>query len=183
MEIVSADEFEMPRTEEGADQRTITGSDQNEEFERRFAGVRDRLGRVVASLIGPTDADDVVHDTYLIARKRLSQLRDSSALEAWLFRIAINTAYSRKRRDRREALALPRLAGRARAPTDRDLALIELVESLPPAERTLVVLHYGHGYRLDEVGQLVGLTEGAVKAKLFRARRRLLRQLVEASDV
>jgi RNA polymerase sigma-70 factor (ECF subfamily) len=167
---------------EESDGQVAIGHDWGEEFEQRFAELRDRLRRVVASLVGGADAEDVVHDTYLIARRRLTQLRDPAALEAWLFRIAINTSYSRKRRERSETEALPKLARIVPAPAERDTALIELVERLPASERTLVVLHYGHGYHLDEIGQLVGLTAGAVKAKLFRARRRLLRQLLEASD-
>lgn len=161
-------------------QRPVPGLQQ--EFERSFTTIRDRLVRVVASLIGASDAEDVVQDAYLIARQRLGQLRDISALEAWLFRIAVNAAYSRKRRHRTEARAVPRIRAYQRAPASRDLALLELIHQLSPPERTLVVLHYGHGYRLAEIGQMLGLTEGAVKARLFRTRRILLRQILEASD-
>jgi RNA polymerase sigma-70 factor, ECF subfamily len=180
MEFLSADDLDgLKRATKRAD---ADGPEWVEEFEVRFGEARGRLTRVVASLVGPTDADDVVQDTYLVARRRLAQLRDRGALEAWLFRIAINTAYSRKRRARSEAMALPTVARSALAPGGRDAALIELVERLPPGERALIVLHYGHGYHLHEIGELVNLSAGAVKAKLFRARRRLLRQLLEASD-
>jgi RNA polymerase sigma-70 factor, ECF subfamily len=183
MEFLSANDPDVLSRATHDDERSeADGPGWAEEFEDRFEEARGRLTRVVASLVGPTDADDVVQDTYLIARRRLAQLRDRAALEAWLFRIAINTAYSSRRRERTATNALPLMAGMATAPRGRDLALLELVDRLPPAERTLVVLHYGHGYRLIEVGRLVGISEGAVKAKLFRARRRLLRQLLEASD-
>jgi RNA polymerase sigma-70 factor (ECF subfamily) len=183
VQFLSADDLDSVNTAlDGEERGAADGPAWADEFEDRFAEARGRLTRVVASLVGPTDADDVVQDTYLIARRRIAQLRDRAALEAWLFRIAINTAYTRKRRARSEAQALPRMAGIAIAPGGRDAALIELVERLPPAERALVVLHYGHGYHLHEVGELVGLTAGAVKAKLFRALRRLLRQLLEGSD-
>jgi RNA polymerase sigma factor (sigma-70 family) len=183
MEFLSAkDPDTLNRTTHDKERSEAGGPEWAEEFEDRFEEARGRLTRVVASLVGPTDADDVVQDTYVTARRRLGQLRDPVALEAWLFRIAINTAYSSRRRERTATNALPLLAGMATAPRGRDLALLELVDRLPPAERTLVALHYGHGYRLNEVGRLVGLSEGAVKTKLHRARRRLLRQLVEASD-
>jgi RNA polymerase sigma-70 factor (ECF subfamily) len=152
------------------------------EFERSFAPLRNRLVRLVASLIGPSDAEDVVQDTYLIARRRLSQLRDRSALEPWLYRITVNAAYSRKRRHRTEARLLPHITDPTVAPAERDLGLLELVEGRPPQERALLVLHYGYGYRLLEIGQILGMTEGAVKTRLFRVRRTLLRQLTEASD-
>jgi DNA-directed RNA polymerase specialized sigma24 family protein len=43
-----------------------------------------------------------------------------------------------------------------------------------------VVLHYGHGYRLEEIASLVGVTAVNARTILFRARRRLGQQLREA---
>ena len=171
---------EEPAGGRGADDAVDEGL--GAELERSFAVLRERLVRLVASLIGPSDAEDVVQDAYLTARRRLGQLRDRSSLEAWLYRITVNAAYSRKRRHRTEARILPRVALPPVAPAERDVALLELIDGLAPSERALLVLHYGYGYRLVEIGQMLGLTEGAVKARLFRTRRTLLRQLVEASD-
>ena len=44
----------------------------------------------------------------------------------------------------------------------------------------VVVLHYGHGYRLEEVADLLGLTAVNARTILFRARRRLGQALREA---
>ncbi|MGH2456404.1 MAG: RNA polymerase sigma factor, partial [Candidatus Limnocylindria bacterium] len=60
------------------------------------------------------------------------------------------------------------------------LGLRELVERLPPRERTLVVLHYGHGYRLDEIARMTGLSAVNVRTIVFRARRRLRDQVEDA---
>jgi RNA polymerase sigma-70 factor (ECF subfamily) len=56
---------------------------------------------------------------------------------------------------------------------ERDLALDELVERLPPRERTLIVLHYGYGYGMEELARLTGLSSVNVRTIVFRARRRL----------
>ena len=52
------------------------------EFDRRFGLARGRLEAICGSLIGVSDAPDVVHDVYLQARSRIHQLRDPDALEA-----------------------------------------------------------------------------------------------------
>lgn len=48
-----------------------------DELDRRFAEARPTLVRLAASLIGADDADDVVHDVYLVAQRRIGQLHDA----------------------------------------------------------------------------------------------------------
>jgi DNA-directed RNA polymerase specialized sigma24 family protein len=45
----------------------------------------------------------------------------------------------------------------------------------------VVVLHYGHGYRTDEIAAKVGTSPSNARTILFRARRRLGEQLREAN--
>jgi DNA-directed RNA polymerase specialized sigma24 family protein len=61
-----------------------------------------------------------------------------------------------------------------------DVGLRQLVEGLPPRERTLVVLHYGYGYRMEDIAGMTGLSAVNVRTILFRARRRLRDQLETA---
>ncbi len=144
------------------------------EFDARFAAARDRLVRVAGSLVGGAEAEDVVHDAYLAARRRLPQLRDADALEAWLTAITVNVAFTRHRRRRRLRDLLPRLhRQQAQQRAGRDLALRQLVETLPPRERTVLVLHYGHGYRLQEIADLLDLTHTNVRTIIARTRKRL----------
>jgi RNA polymerase sigma-70 factor (ECF subfamily) len=143
------------------------------DFDRRFGLARPRLERICGSLVGSSDAPDVVHDTYLQARGRLGQLRDPDALEAWLSRIAVRACYDLHRRGRR-TVAYPMAV--LEAPAGRDAALIELIERLPPADRTIVVLHYGHGYALDEIARLLDLNYATVRSRIARARFRLFRE-------
>lgn len=150
-------------------------------FDARFALVRERLVRICIGLVGADDAEDVVQDVYLRARARQGQLRDPALFDAWLARTAINLCFNRHRSRTRLLARLPELF-RHRPPAERDLGLRELVERLPSRERTVVVLHYGHGYRLEEVAMLLGLTPVNARTILFRARRRLGEQLREAEE-
>lgn len=147
-------------------------------YDARFEASRERLVRICVGFVGAGAAEDVVHDAYLRGRSRFGQLRDADLFEAWLTRLAINLCVNRHRAGRRLRDLLPSL--RPTAATPRDAGLRELVEQLPPRERTLVVLHYGHGYRFDEIARMTGLTTVNARTIVFRARRRLAEQLREA---
>jgi RNA polymerase sigma-70 factor, ECF subfamily len=148
-------------------------------FDERFLLVRQRLVHLCTGLVGADEAEDVVQEVYLRTRSRTSQLRDPGSFDAWVARAAVNLCYNRHRARGRLVARLARLV-RAGTTSDPDVGLRELVERLPTRERIVVVLHYGHGYRLDEIAELVGVTSGNARTILFRARRRLADQLVES---
>ena len=156
------------------------GETDHAEFDRRFAATRDQLARICRGLVGPVAADDVVQETYVRGRSRFAQLRDSDLFAAWLTRIAINLCMNHHRSDRQLRERLPFL--RPRAQTERDPGLRDLIERLPVRERTLVVLHYGHGYQLEEIARMTGLSAVNARTILFRARRRLAHQLKDAES-
>lgn len=154
--------------------------DLDEDFHDRFEAVRPRLTAICRTVVGRDDADDVVQETYLRARDRISQLRNPNAYEAWLVRIALNEARSVARRRTRHQRPLGDMDPLSHA-RDRDVALLELVDALPLRERMAVALYYGYGYGLAEVAGLLGISHINARTVLFRARRRL-RNAWEAND-
>lgn len=156
-------------------------TDARADFDARFALARERLLRIAASLVGVVDAEDVVHDTYLLGRRRFDQLRDGAAFEPWVTRIAVNLCFGRHRRVKRLRELLPALLPR-RTPGS-DVGLRELVEKLPPRDRTVLVLHYGHGYRLEEIAALLDLTHTNVRTIIARTRKRLYAAWRHAEDL
>jgi RNA polymerase sigma-70 factor (ECF subfamily) len=151
------------------------------DLESAFASARPRLLRIAASLVGADTAEDVVQDTYLAARARLSQLRDAAAVEAWLARICVHRCFRIKRRGRRfqELLAFVPFARSAPSGGGR-VELQELIERLPPRDRAVVVLQHGYGYSLAEVAELVGISHANARQIASRTRARLLREWREA---
>jgi DNA-directed RNA polymerase specialized sigma24 family protein len=150
------------------------------DLDSAFAAARPRLVRIASSLVGADTAEDVVQDTYLMARARLSQLRDPGAIEAWLARICVHRSFRVRRRGRR----LQELLGvlpipRATPPPAGRLELHELIEQLPPRDRAVIVLQHGYGYSLDEVAQLVGVSHANARKISSRTRARLLRAWLE----
>ena len=148
-----------------------------DDLDRRFADARPALVRLCASLVGVDEADDVVQDVYIVARRRIGQLHDPSALEGWLKRIAVNRCYDRHRRTKRLTERLPLMHRSQRAPNERDLGLLELVEQQPQRQRTVL---YAYGYGLHEIAELLSLTHVNVRSIIARARRSLLKTWQEA---
>jgi RNA polymerase sigma-70 factor (ECF subfamily) len=151
-----------------------------DEFDARFALMRDRLVRICTGFVGASMAEDVVHDAFIRGRARRHQLRDDDLFEAWITRVAIRLCLDRKAAGRRLLDVLLRMGKPARD-VGRDVGLRDLVAGLPPRERTLVVLHYGHGYRLEEIAEMTGLSAVNVRTIIFRARRRLREQVERAN--
>ena len=145
-------------------------------FDERFAEARPRLVAICRGLVGD-EAEDVVHDTYIRAPSRMAQVREPASLDAWLTAVAVRECYTRHRRRRRLAEILA--AVRPSPPTASDPGLRELVEALPPRDRTIVVLHYGHGFSLEEIVRLLGHKPATIRSVLFRARARLRAALDE----
>jgi RNA polymerase sigma-70 factor (ECF subfamily) len=130
------------------------------------------------------DAEDVAQDAYVRAFRGLGSFRGDAQFETWLYRIVANAAMSHLRRRRRfgellveeadedRTLELPSPARVAEEAVDRDV-LARAMETLPLSLRSVVVLKDVYGFSCEEIGELVGTTEGAVKVRLHRARRRL----------
>jgi RNA polymerase sigma-70 factor (ECF subfamily) len=150
--------------------------DSGQTYDLRFAEVRSYLVAVCRSLVGD-DAEDVVQDTYLIGRSRLGQLRDPDALNSWLAAIAVNECYGRHRRRQRLATLLATLRPTQREPSDLDLRVV--VQALPFRERTVVVLHFGHGLSLEEIAGLLAEKPSTIRSVLFRVKKRLRTELGE----
>jgi RNA polymerase sigma factor (sigma-70 family) len=149
------------------------------DYDERFQALRPRLMAICRSLAGPDDADDAVQDTYLRGRRSAHQLRAADSFDAWLARIAVNVCYGHRRSLRHRVQGLFNTQPTVTT-LGRDEGLRELIERLPTRERTVIVLHYGHGYRLDEIADIVGTSHTNARTIVHRARKRLAAQWKDA---
>ena len=157
----------------------ISDEQTGDRFDEQFMLLRPRLVRICAGFAGRDLAEDIVHDTYEKGRRMYRQLRDVDAFDAWLTRIAINLCKDAQRRQNLARARLPLLARRERSTQQSDVALTELVERLSPRDRTILVLHHGHGYGLHEIAQLLDMSHSNVRSVIARTRHRLARQWLE----
>ncbi len=130
----------------------------------------------------PADADDVVQDAFIRALERLEDCRDPGKFSSWFLRIVRNRAHSvRRYLGVREASPLAAVSPASRQPgpdrdTDRSQLRADLLSALgelTEVQRQVVLLHDLEGWKHREIGDLLELPEGTVRAHLFHARRAL----------
>ena len=134
-------------------------------------------------LSDPTDAEDAVQETLVLAWHGWPRLRDADRFGAWFDRILVNVCYERLRgRKRSRSVVLPPQVGSQ--PGDpfasavaRD-AIGRAMHALPPEQRIVVVLRYWRDLSIEEIAERVGIPSGTVRSRLHYAIR-TLRSVVE----
>lgn len=164
-----------------------------DELYRRYRGpVQSYLRR----LCGSADlAEDLTQETFANACAGLLSFRGDCSVATWLFRIARNAYLNSLRRpapariDTDELLAIPDAAAYGdparsyAAREQRDLIGLALAQ-LGERQRSLLLLRDAEGLSYAEIADVLGLSLGAVKVNLFRARHafRAAYQAMERTD-
>lgn len=147
----------------------------------------DAIHRMVAGIVDcAEDAEEVTQDAFVRAYEKLPTFRGDCQFSTWLYRIAYRLALRRARKPRRELLfdderALDALgdevilsdnpeAGAADAAVER---LRQALGRLRPEERTLLLLTYDEERPTAETATIMGLSEGNVRTRLSRLRKKL----------
>jgi RNA polymerase sigma-70 factor, ECF subfamily len=141
--------------------------------------LRAAYGVAFAVTNDPNDAEDVTQDAFITALERLEECKDPHRFSGWLLRIVRNRALNLRRsqsvraaKPLAEAVDAPSLsnperdAGRTMLREELSAAMNELTET----QRQVVVLHDLEGYRHREIGELLGISEGASRFHLSTAR-------------
>lgn len=130
------------------------------------------LYRAALAILGdPQDAEDVVQDTFLRLWEKAPIFESPAHERAWLLKVAVNGCKSRLRAPWRRRTA-PLLDSYPAADPEEQ-ALMEVIQSLPPKDRTVLHLYYYEGYQTAEIAAMTGWREGTVRSRLARARDRL----------
>jgi RNA polymerase sigma-70 factor, ECF subfamily len=160
-----------------------------------FGELYDRYARIVHGIllarVPYSEVDDLVHDAFLQALRRLHTLRDPARFGPWLAAIARNRAndYYRHAVDEVE---LPEnlSAGDAEQaeskaagiPSDVDAAfLLGVIRKLPETYREPLLLRLVEGMTGPEIAARTGLTPGSVRVNLHRGMQQLRERLARMS--
>lgn len=141
-------------------------------FLETITNLRPSLHRYCSRMTGSVlDGEDVVQDALFEAYRKLDQYDDSRPLGPWLFRIAHNRCidFLRRRGVRVEAETTAMSTDSA-MPGDPPVlgigrAIEQLVMSLPPKERSCVLLKDVFDYTLEEIAELVSSMWGASRLR------------------
>jgi RNA polymerase sigma-70 factor, ECF subfamily len=152
----------------------------------------------------PTDAEDLVQETYLRAFRGFEGFREGTNLKAWLYKILtntfINTYRAKKRRPEQTELddvedfyIFRRIGGLESVDASRT-AETELLDSLPDAEvkealealpeqfRMAVILADVEGFSYKEIAQILEVPIGTVMSRIHRGRKQLQKLLWDYAE-
>lgn len=158
--------------------RFVSGRDQAAfaDLVRRYARLVWRVARTRCR--ADATAEDVFQATFVVLSRKASTVRTGSALAGWLHRTAHRLAVRAAKKERRAVPLPPNLPTSADpldALTARELlaAVDDEMAKLSDAERSVLVLCGLDGLANDDAAKRLGVTPGAVKGRLERARAKL----------
>ena len=133
----------------------------------------DMLYRIcIVMLCNEQDAQDAIQDTFCRYLEKKPEFREEEHEKAWLIRVATNICRDMIRfRLRHPKVCIDDLENCLAAPEHKE-TLRELLE-LPVKQKTVIYLHYVEGYQVREKADILGISEGAVKMRLCRAREQM----------
>ncbi|WP_307800286.1 RNA polymerase sigma factor [Actinomadura nitritigenes] len=152
--------------------------------ERRFTAMydacRQRVWAYAAARAGRQIADEVVSETFAVAWRRIADVPDPPL--PWLLGVARNVLRDGYRAEaRREACTAelarwaPRPSGDIAEDVAERLAVLRAMAAIPEGDREILILVAWQGLSPREAARVVGCSPAALRVRLHRARRRLLR--------
>jgi RNA polymerase sigma-70 factor (ECF subfamily) len=148
-------------------------------FERLYHQHSTRVFSLCARMVSDrTRAEELTQDVFVRAWEKLHLFRGESAFGTWLHRMAVNVVLNARKTEGRqrsrfeedeEGDGIEALAARPLAPGDR-MDLEAAIAKLPKGARRVFTLHDIEGYKHEEIAEMLGVTSGATKAQLHRAR-------------
>ena len=173
-----------------------------ERFERDVLPLLPSLyGAAMRMTRNPTDAEDLVQDTYLRAFRGFAGFQEGTNLKAWLYRILTNSFINTYRKKQREPQTVEgpddadewylydRLGGRSVEVSAENEVLDRIpdsdvkaaLESLSENFRLAVLLADVEGFSYKEIAEIMDVPIGTVMSRLHRGRKALERALFDTA--
>lgn len=152
-------------------------------------------GRALGILGHGAQAEDAVHDTFLVALRKIDGVREPAAVGGWLHAILRNVCLMRIRSGRGEVLSEEVHRHKVRDPFELSaeasidqLAMREWVwtalSELPEALRVTAMLRYFGSYSsYEEIAAILGVPVGTVRSRLSRIKLKLAEALLKTADL
>lgn len=145
-------------------------------------------------------AEEVAQDVFLLIYKKAGKFKGKSRLSTWIYRVAVNSAISARRHDRRfkkrgsiRQKVLTDLASleapRADSPDSRleakeiRAAVRKALDSLPEKQRAVIILHKMQGLSSREIARIFRISLSSAEARIHRAKKNLRKELTRLLSV
>jgi RNA polymerase sigma-70 factor (ECF subfamily) len=131
------------------------------------------------------ESEEVSQDTFIKVYKSLSKFNGESKFSTWIYRIAYNSCLDRIKKNSKynNNVEINEITSNEISHTEsifdslenkeRSIIVKQCMDKLPEDERIIIHLFYFEELSLKEIVGIVSMTEGNVKVKLFRARKKL----------
>jgi RNA polymerase sigma factor (sigma-70 family) len=131
------------------------------------------------------ESEEVSQDTFIKVYKSLSKFNGESKFSTWIYRIAYNTCLDRIKKNSKynNNVEINEITSNEISHTEsifdslenkeRSIIVKQCMDKLPEDERIIIHLFYFEELNLKEIVEIVSMTEGNMKVKLFRARKKL----------
>ena len=133
------------------------------------------------------DALDLAQEAFLKAYQSIGTLADAGKFSSWLYRIAHNLAFSHLRRpaplelveeggqdwqerwltDWKDSAPLEIVAPQPAFGREMEIAVGRALDSLSPEQREAIVLKVYHGFRFDEIAEIISCPVSTVKTRVY----------------
>ncbi len=180
--------FNVYKTEEG--QLNCSNS---QDFKKIYDSTMQLLFKISFRIVNDEEAaEDLVHDSYIKANEKKMVFPSIDDAKYWLIRVVKNASLNYAKRKIREANAYHKVLYESRQHMESgETELLkaetiqrarEALDKLPPKMKEVLVLREYAELNYKEIGQVLGITEGNVKVRVFRAREHLAK-LIGEDDV
>ena len=158
---------------------------------RAFEEVYKQYGRKLFGLClrmcgNEADAEELMQEIFMNLLGKIKTFRGDAKFSTWLYRVGVNTCISHLRRRRIQQIPLDEelesspVMGVNAPPLLQRESLKRALAELPAGYKSAVIMHDIQGFNHREIADVMGISIGASKSQLFKARRRL-RELIEGS--
>jgi RNA polymerase sigma-70 factor, ECF subfamily len=159
-----------------------------EDFDRLYRSTYQRIfATLMLILRNSAAAEDATQEAYLRAFAAWSRWKQDAPAEAWMYRIALNVAFTHRRRERLHEIGeVLRRLGRPKLPDPGELEQTDLkreLRALPPKQAAAIVLRHLHGFTNREIAVALEIPERTVASRLAAAKNRLRKRLADQDEI
>ena len=135
------------------------------------------------------EAEDVLQLGYIKVFQKVKEYRGDGAFEGWIRRIMVNTAIESYRKNLRTMNVVPIEDAYEQPSTGFDFSrlgmqdLLKLIQNLADGYRVVFNMYAIEGYSHKEIAETLGISEGASKSQLSRARGILKEQVIRMESI
>lgn len=134
--------------------------------------------QVKSYLKEPEASQDLTQDIFVKLYDRLGKFQGKSTFSTWIFSFSRNAVIDHLRKDKKlietdleEAYAL-------QAPEIEDSEFLKIrsdrlaiiLDKIPSDDKAILIMMYAHGWKMDEIGEVMNISVSAVKMRLKRAK-------------